>query len=253
MKKFALLLAAGFMSSVAMAEVTKDEIINTYFENTGGLEAWGKVESIRMTGEFNQGSMKFPVTLVQMKDGRSYMEFEFQGKKLKQGVFDGETVWSTNFMTMKAEKADSEQTENTKLNINDFPDALYNYKEKGYSLEMLGEETIDGVETYKLKLTKEPVTIEGKKVDDVTYYYFDKDSMIPLVQETEIKSGPAKGQISQVKASDFQEVEGLYFPFSIAQGIKGGQSAPIEIKTIELNVDVDPSEFSMPKADEKNK
>lgn len=251
MKKFISIIALSLASATVMADANKDEIINTYFENTGGYENWAKVENIRMKGIFNQGGMKIPVTLVQMKDGRRYMEFEFQGKKIKQGVFDGETMWNTNFMTMKPEKADSEETANIKLESNDFPDALYNYKEKGYSLEMLGDETIDGVETYKLKLTKEPVTVEGKQVEDITYYYFDKDSMIPLVQESEIKTGPAKGKISQVNVSDFQEVDGLYFPFSISQGVKGGNLAPIEIQSIELNVDVDPSVFVMPKAEKE--
>ena len=47
------------------------------------------------------------------------------------------------------------------------------YKSKGYSAELIGKETFDGTETFKIKLTKEPKTIDGKKEDDITFYFFD--------------------------------------------------------------------------------
>jgi len=52
--------------------------------------------------------------------------------------------------------------------------------------------------------------------------------------------------ISETKMSDYQEVEGLYFPFSISQGVKDGQSQPITLDKIELNPQVDDSEFKFP-------
>ena len=73
-----------------------------------------------MTAEVNQGGMKIPVEMYQMADGRQMTVISFQGKQIKQGVFDGETLWSTNFMTMKAEKSDAETTANMKLEMNTF-------------------------------------------------------------------------------------------------------------------------------------
>jgi outer membrane lipoprotein-sorting protein len=147
---------------------------------------------------------------------------------------------------MKAEKADAETTANQKLEMNDFPSPLQNYKENGYKLELLGKEEVDGTEVYKLKLTREPVTIDGKKVDDISFYFFDVESLVPLVTESEIKSGPAKGKISQVKLSDYQEVDGLYFPFSISQGLKNGPGATMIIAKVETNPVIADSEFQMP-------
>ena len=46
--------------------------------------------------------------------------------------------------------------------------------------------------------------------------------------------------------SDYQEVGGLYMPFSLTQGIKGQPGAPIVIDSIELNPSVDDSEFAFP-------
>ena len=226
-----------------------DEIIANYVENTGGLEAWTNLKGIKISAKFNQQGMEIPLEIVQMADGRQYTKFSFQGMDIMQGVFDGETVWSTNFQTMKAEKSDAETTENVKLAANDFPEAFINYKEKGYTAELMGTETFDGTETFKVKLVKEPVKVDGEEVEDITYYYFDKDAFVPIAQESEIKMGPAKGSVSLVKMSDYDEVDGLYFPFSMSQGIKGGQSQPIQIESIELNPEVEDSVFAFPEGE----
>lgn len=238
-----------FISTIAFSSaqaVTVDEIIDGLFENTGGLQAWEKVNGMQMKGDMNQGGMKFPVEMVQLKDGRQYMQFNFQGKTIKQGVYDGENMWSINFMTMKAEKSDAESTANMKLELNDFPTPFINYKEKGYTVELLGKEEKEGTDTYKVKLIKEPKTVDGKEIQDISFYYFDVDSYVPLVMEAEITEGPAKGKIGETKFSDYQEVDGLYFPFSITQGLKDGPSAPIIINSIVLNPVIEDSEFKMP-------
>ena len=108
---------------------TADEIIENYFENTGGLDNWKNLEGIKMTAKVNQGGMEIPLEIYNLKDGRQMTKITFQGKEIKQGVFDGETLWSHNFMTMKAEKSDAEETSNFKLNTNDFPDSFIDYKE----------------------------------------------------------------------------------------------------------------------------
>ncbi len=231
--------------------ITVDEIIDGYLENIGGKEAISKLHGIKMSGEMNQGGMKFPIQVISLSDGRQYMQFSFQGKDLKQGVFDGKTMWNTNFLTMQAEKADAESTENQKLEMNDFPFPLFNYKEKGYELELLGTEEKDGADTYKLKLTREQKTVDGKKVDDISFYYFDVDALVPISTESEIKEGPMKGKIGESKLSDYQEVDGLYFPFSLSQGLKDGPSMSMVIKKIELNPVVQDSEFDFPVAEKK--
>lgn len=246
-----LLLVCLFMTTGAQAQ-TADEIIANYFENIGGIENLKNVEGMKMIAKVNQGGMEIPIEMYQMKDGRQMTKITFQGKEIKQGVFDGETLWSHNFMTMKAEKSDAEQTANFKLNTNDFPDSFIDYKEKGYVVELLGKETIDGAETFKIKLVKEPITVDGNKQDDISFYYFDTENFVPIAVHSEIKSGPAKGQMSEVMMSDYQEVEGLYFPFSMSQGVKGGQSQPITIDSIELNPTVDDAAFAFPEEEENN-
>ncbi|MGV6850959.1 MAG: outer membrane lipoprotein-sorting protein [bacterium] len=249
-KVLSSVFAVSLFVSGSVLAIDVDEIFAGAIENTGGADAWSKLNGIKMTGEFNQGGQKFPFEIVNLRDGRQYLTFSFQGKEIKQGVFDGETVWNTNFMTMKAEKADAETTANRMLDKNDFPSAFFNYKEKGYSAELVGTETVDGTETYKVKLVKEPITVDGKKIDDISFIYFDSEALVPLVQESEIHSGPGKGKVGESKLGDYQEVDGLYFPFSMTQGIKGGGSATMVITKVELNPTVDDAVFAFPEQTE---
>lgn len=241
-----LTLTALFAFATASYAQTADEIINNYFENTGGLANWQALKGMKMTAKVNQGGMEIPLEIVQLSDGKQYTLINFQGKEIKQGVFDGETMWSTNFMTQKAEKSPQEVVDNMKLEANDFHSPFLNYKDKGYTVELMGKEEIDGTEAYKIKLVTEPVTIDGKKEESISYYFFDTENFVPIVMHKEIKSGQAKGKIMEAKMSDYDEVDGLYFPFSMSQGLKGGNSAPLTITKIELNPTVDASVFAFP-------
>lgn len=247
MKTVKLLFIIALVSiSANVSAQTADEIIATYFENTGGLDNWKKVEGVKIYAKVNQGGMEIPIEVTQLKDGKQMTVITFQGKEMKQGVFDGETLWSTNFMTQKAEKSDKETTDNMKLDMNDFPDPFINYKEKGYKVELVSKETIDGAETFKIQLTKEPIMVDGQKEDSVSFYYFDTENFVPIAIQTEIKSGEAKGMVSETKMSDYQEIGGLYFPHSMTQGVKNQPGQPIIVEKIELNPTIESKAFMFP-------
>ena len=239
-------IAVLFAISMPLQAQNAGEIIANYFENIGGIENFKSLEGMKMTGKGLQQGFEFPIEIVQLKDGRQSFGFSFQGKDMKQGVYDGEVLWNTNFMTQKAEKADAEQTANFKLNTNDFPDSFMDYEEKGYTVELLGEETVDGAETYKVKLVKEPITVDGVEKDDVSFYYFDTENFVPVAMESEVTTGPQKGKMSRTTFSDYQEVDGLYFPFSMTQSIDGNTLFTMSLESIELNPTVPDEHFAFP-------
>ena len=247
MKNKLLLILAAFVGSHVAQAQTVDEIIAKYFENTGGLEKWKAVQGVKLTAKANQGGLEIPIVITNLKDGRQMTVITFQGKDIKQGVYDGSTLWSHNFINMKAEKSDAEATENFKQDIGEFPDPFLNYKERGLKAELLGKETVDGTETFKIKLTKKPIKVDGKPADNVVFYYFDAENFVPLMSEQEMKTGQAKGMVVQNKMSDYQEVNGLMFPFSLAQSVKGqGNQPPLTITKVELNPKVDDKDFAYP-------
>ena len=135
MKKLNYLLLAAFILifSTSVNAQTVDEIIENYIENTGGAENWQNVKAIKMSASINQMGMEIPIEMIQ-SENKMYTKISIQGQEIKQGVFDGETLWSTNFMSMKAEKSDQEDIDNVKNELGEFPDPFLNYKEKGFSV-----------------------------------------------------------------------------------------------------------------------
>ena len=247
MKKlnYLLLTVFVFMISTSFNAQTVDEIIENYIENTGGAENWQKVKSIKMNMSVNQMGMDIPIEQYSSAE-RTYTKFSLQGQDIMQGVFDGETLWSTNFMSMKAEKSNQDDIENVKNALSEFPDPFLNYKEKGYIAELMGAETLEGSDVFKVKLTKKPNLVDGEEVPNVTIYYFDAENFVPIMTHQEMTEGPAKGTIMEAKMSDYQEVEGLYMPFSMTQGIKDQPGQALIIKSIEINTVVDDSNFKFP-------
>ena len=242
MKNLRNLLASTVIlfTSLTVSAQTADEIINKYFENIGGKEKLSKINGFKMNLVSNYNGMEIPIEIFNDKTGKMYVKVNFQGKEITQLAFDGKTGWSTNFMTMKPEKLDSETTENMLSQINDFPDPFYNYKDKGYKVEFLGKETKEGTECFKIKLTKTPITVAGKKEENVVFYYFDAENYVPIMTESEVKEGPAKGQMSTSTMGDYQEVDGMFFPFTMNQG---GQA--MTVKSISINPAVDAKSFEM--------
>lgn len=242
-----LFIVALFSCGFAQAQ-TVDEVIAKYFENTGGLDKWKAIQNIKVTATGKQGAMEFPATIIQLKDGRQMASFSLQGKVIKQGVYDGTTLWNTNFTNSKAEKSDAESTENYKQDIGEFPDPFLNYKARGLKAELIGKETIDGTQTFKIKLTKKPIKVDGTPSDNVVFYYFDAENFVPIMSETEVKSGPAKGLVAQTKMSDYQDVNGIMFPFTTSQGMKGQPGGfQMTASKIEINIKVDDQDFAFPK------
>lgn len=248
MKLKSVLTMAAMIFFVAANAQTADEIIAKYFENTGGLDKWKALQGMKAVAKFKMQAMEFPMETTVLKDGRTHSLITAQGMKINQNVFDGKTLWSTNQQTMKAEKSDAETTENYKINeAQDFPSPFIDYQKKGYKVELLGKETVEGTETFKIKLTKKPIKVDGKDVENVTFYYFDTENFVPVLEESEAKSGPLKGLVSQTKPSDYQDVNGLMFPFSIIQSFKGQPgSFNILFNSFELNPKVEPSLFAFP-------
>jgi len=70
MKTIKLLVAVLFFAvAISTQAQTADEIIANYFENTGGEDAWAKLEGLQINAVVNQG-IEIPVTIIEMKDGR---------------------------------------------------------------------------------------------------------------------------------------------------------------------------------------
>ena len=237
-----------FCLALALPAQTAEEIVENYIENIGGQDAWSKIESMKVTGVGRQQGVDYPFVATIMKDGRTIIDVDLQGSSFIVEAYDGENAWAMNFQTQKAEAFDSETTHNYKNEAMDqMPDPFMGYKEKGYKLELVGTESFEGTECFKIKLIKKPVLVDGNEEENIDIYYFDTENFVPIASETVVKTGPAKGATAQTLISDYQEVDGLYLPFTIIEKFNGQVGLEMLYKTVEFNPELDESIFVMPK------
>lgn len=245
MKVFAALITM-MIAIPSFAQVSADEIIKNYFETIGGEEAFRDLKGQKMVAEVDAQGMSIPLEIYIMADGKQITKMDIMGMSMSQDAFDGTVAWSTNFMTQSAEKAEAEESENKLRSIGEYPTPLLDYADKGYSVELLEDDVVDGVDCYKLKVTKKPVLVDGEEVENVEYFYFDQETFVPLKTESEMHSGPGKGEMMITLYSDYQEVDGLYFPFSMTFKSEDSDGQLIEFDEIILNPVVEEGFFSFP-------
>lgn len=245
-----LVAAITLMISVSgIGQVSLTTILDNYFENIGGRDAFRGLTGQKMTAKIDAQGMTIPLEIYVMADGKQLTRYEVMGMSLTQDAFDGETKWATNFMTQTAEKAEAEESENMKRAIGEYPTPLLDYEKKGFTVELMEDEVVDGVDCHKLKVTKKPVLVEGKEVENIEYYYIDKESFVPVQSESEMHSGPQKGTVIITTYSDYQEVDGMYFPFSMTFKTEDSEGQTIDFDTFELNPTVEEGFFNFPVAE----
>jgi outer membrane lipoprotein-sorting protein len=242
--KFFVASALTFAATFAQAQ-TADDIINKYFEVSGGKAKWAEVKTVKMTAKGKQGGMEFPLTSLQKAPNLSKQTISFQGKDITVSAFDGKELWKTSFMTMKAEKGEAEESENAGKSL-DFPDPFIDYQAKGYSVSLEGEENVEGSDCYKIKLTKKPIKVDGKEEEDFSYYFFDKENGVIIMNRSVGKKGEMKDVAVETLMSDYQEVNGLVFPFTVSQKVNGQVVFTMVTEKVEINVAIDDKEFAFP-------
>jgi hypothetical protein len=238
MKHKILIIIALFLSASSLFAQDVDDIINNYFENTGGADNWKNLKTMQLTADFEQGGMQMNMILYQNKDNMRRVDVEFQGNTIIQ-AYDGEVGWMVNPFMGIATPQKMPQEMLDQMTAEKFESEFMNYQEKGHEVELEGKEEIEGSEAYKVKLTKN----DG----DVEYFYFDTENFVPIMQRQTVKYGPGQGQEAETYISDYQEVEGFLMPFLIDSKMNGQSVMKMIVEKYILNEEIDPSIFTMPK------
>ena len=238
MLKKALLFGLTLFVTFGMQAQTADEIINNYFENTGGAEAWRQLESTKMTAKMSMQGMEFPGTIYAAPPNKQRAEINVQGQEIIS-AYNGDVAWMINPMMGSGDPQKMPDAQAEEMKKQEFESPLLDYEKKGHTVSLEGKETVDGTETYKVKLTR--------KNGDVEYYYFEPEYYVPIMMEREISNGQMKGQMAKTYLSDYQEVEGLMMPFFIESKINGQTLQKLTITSVELNPEIETEMFNFPK------
>ena len=75
----------------------------------------------------------------------------------------------------------------------------------------------------------------------------DKENGILIKQTDYALTGPAKGSAIDTYFSDYEEVDGMYFAFTIIQKLNGAEVFSVSIENFEINPVIEEGYFSLPK------
>jgi outer membrane lipoprotein-sorting protein len=115
---------------------------------------------------------------------------------------------------------------------------LVDWQAKGHKVEYQGTEDVDGTEAHKLKVTL--------KNGNVQTMYFDPDYFLEIrtISQTTVRGVK---QEQETDVGNYELVDGVYMPFSVESGPKGGpKSQKVQIEKIETGVAIDPAQFAFP-------
>lgn len=243
MRKTVLVLAAAaaFWCLPAAAQ-TVDEIIAKHFEARGGVEKIKAVKSVRFTGRAELGpGLQAPVTMEVKRPGMSRLDLTVQGMTMVQ-AYDGTTGWQIVPFQGKTdpEPLSADDLKDIQEQSDSIDGPLMDYKAKGNEVELQGKEKVEGADCFKLRVKV--------KNGNVHTLYIDGDSFLEVKDVTKRMQNGTEVEIENT-SGDYKEVDGLIFPFSFEQTIKGTpQKQRIIIEKIELNPALDDARYKMPAA-----
>ena len=233
------------MTSAVTDAQTIDEIIAKNIQARGGIERLKGIKSLRTTVKFSDGSFRAEFRQESKRPGKVREEFIVQGMAQIQ-AYDGKTGWQISPFSGRKDPDLLSQDDMKSLIVDgDIDGPLVDYKEKGHKAELVGHDSMEGTDCFKIKL--------NMKNGDVRYYYLDTDSYLELKVEVQTTIRGAL-QESELYYGDYEQVNGVYYPFSVEQAQKGSSSRQqLSVEKIEQNVDLDDGLFAMPAAKSETK
>lgn len=235
------LIAFAFTAS-SFAQ-TADEVIAKHLAAMGGVDKLKAIASVKMEAKIQspQAPGMDIIMTMSAQNGKGFRQNVTVMNMSMEAGYDGTTAWQNAPAMMggsgNPEPLPAEQAERMKEQI-DLAGSLVDYAAKGHTVELLGKEDLEGTEVFKLKI--------NKKTGDTEYQFIDASTYLVIKTESIIKMNGQESKSSSLM-SNYKEVNGMKFPFTIEQDnpMMGGASS-VNFTTILVNVPVDESSFKMP-------
>lgn len=235
MKRLFLLTTVLF--SLAASAQNVDDIIKKYSDNLGGLEKFRAIKSAKMSGNVTVQGMELPITIQIINNRAVRTDVDVMGSAVISSYIDG-NGWKQNPFAGSSDPEDMTEKElSDSKSQTQLVNSLMDYKASGAKVELLGKETTDGAEAFKIKLT-------AKDGDETTYYIHSSEyRIIKTVSQAEVM-----GQTAEIETyfSDPKQINGVTFYMGRKQTREGEVFQEIVFNTIELDVPIDEAAFKKP-------
>ncbi|HEY4061163.1 MAG TPA: hypothetical protein VGM30_04645 [Puia sp.] len=237
LKSASFLLLMGTIGMGTLRAQTADEIVSKHEEALGGKAVVMGLKSLytESTVEVNGQEATSNTTILNGKGFKS--EADFGGTKMIQ-VVTPTSGWAVSPMmgqpTPVALTDQQLKIGQAQIHIGD---ALVDYAAKGYKVELIGKDTTGGVTDFKLRLTGSGL--------EATYYINGKTWLL----DKEIDHVSANGQEIETTISyaDYKKTDAGFVMYGSRSITLPQYTVNFTNKKIEVNKDVDPKIFDMPK------
>lgn len=236
-----LLISISILILTVLSATTQDleKILQAHYK-AAAQEKMRKVETIITTGKniYSMAGIESSFTVFQSRPNKIRIQGYFQGSEVIQ-TYNGKTGWMYAPMMGIPEPQEMKGEElETVLNQSEFESPLWNYEEKGNTLELIGESS-DG-KADQVKLT----TIHG----DIRHLFIDRNSHLITSLRTYQVMGGSETEI-EVIHSDYKGVKSIPVAHHLITKMNGQVVTTIQIEKVEFNKKIDPTLFEKPETE----
>lgn len=238
--KLLQLVFISIISCISVSSIqaqTADDIINKNIDAIGGKDILTKINSVYMEGSATAMGTDYP-TSTTILVGKGFKSVTtVNGSDIIQ-CFTDTSGWSVNPFTGLTEPtalpADIVKKGKSSLDIGG---EFFNFRNKGFSDSLIGRDSLQGVNTYKIKLSQPGIEIVYY-IDPATYYILQTDTKF---------SAEGKDVTSTATYSNYKKTDiGYVVPTTL--GVTNmGYDVTINYTKVEVNKDIDPKIFAVPK------
>ncbi len=240
--RFGLFLLLTYWLAASAHAASVDDLIAKNAAARGGLDKITAIKTLKLEGKlrFTGNFGSFELGFVQFKKAPDSVRTEATVQGLTQiQAWDGKGAWQISpFQGRKDPERQSDDDAKSLADDAGIAGPLIDYRARGSQVEYQGTEDVDGTQAHKLKVVL--------KNGDVEYVFLDPDHFleIRIVGQRKVR-GTESEDITDF--GDYEQIAGVYFPFSIATHSKGdsGQQQ-ITIDKAQANIPVDDSLFAFP-------
>lgn len=233
-----LLVAALIISAFGSASaITLEEIIAKNLEARGGKAKLEAIRTYAVDGKMSMAQgMEITFTQEIKRPMKIRMDLSIQGMSIVN-AFDGKTAWGKNPMAgNKVEKSPESEVKRMAEQA-DLDGALVNSKEKGYKLELVGSEDIEGSTAYKIKVTD--------KDNEVSHVFIDAVTWLEVVWTRKLAMMGEEADV-EIAFSNYQDVNGVQMPMLMEIRSEGQTVISMTYTNPKVNVPIPDDRFAYP-------
>lgn len=228
-------VVAGLIAAVSIAisaQTTVDELISKNIAAKGGLEKLKSIQTMKQTSKVNTQGTEATITVYSKRPNLQRQEMKMGGQTITNG-FDGEVSWIINPLAgmnrpivVTGPQADIIREQAA------FDGPLMNYRTRGSRVLLIGLETLGDRKVQHLQVID--------RAQQTQHLYLDAETGL----EVKIVS-TLDGRKFEQELSDYREIDGVTFPFSIRMLVDGVQQSQVTVQSVEFNVSIDDAMFKV--------